>query len=130
MSLPFLAAYGTLMRAFGQLERFELEEHLTFQSRCRFRGELYDLGTFPGAVPGSDVIHGELFRLESSSVWRVLDDYEGYVPEQEGTSLFVRRKVSLLEPSSTQVWIYWYNEDPAGQPRVSSGDWAAYARDE
>ena len=126
MSVSFLVTYGTLMRTYGNLDAFGLEKSLTFLSRCQFKGELYDLGSFPGAVPGSDVVYGELFRLTSPNVWDVLDDYEGYVPNQEEASLFVRRKVSLQQPADRLAWVYWYNGDPSGHPRVPSGDWAAY----
>jgi gamma-glutamylcyclotransferase (GGCT)/AIG2-like uncharacterized protein YtfP len=128
MSLPFLATYGTLMRSFGRIESFGLGEQLAFRSQCQFRGEMYDLGSFPGAVPGSTLLHGELFRLKTTSVWSVLDEYEGYTPGQEEASLFVRRKVLLHQPLRP-AWVYWYNGQPADSPRVPSGDWEAYTRD-
>ncbi len=126
MSLPFLVAYGTLMRPFGQLESLGLRSSLAFRSECQFRGELYDLGAFPGAVPGASLLHGELFRLEAPDALSVLDNYEGYMPDREEDSLFVRRKVSLLRPTTTRAWVYWYNGDPSDYPKVSSGNWAAY----
>lgn len=128
MSVSLLATYGTLRRTFGQLEELGIERHLTFCSRCRFKGEMYDLGAYPGAVPGSDVLHGELFRLEASGGWKSLDEYEGYLPEREAASLFVRREVALQQPSSTRAWVYWYNRDPTGHSRIPSGDWVAYTK--
>lgn len=126
MSLSFLATYGTLMRPFGCLEELGLEAQVTFRSRCRFEGEMYDLGAFPGAVPGSDRLHGELFHLGSPRVLEVLDEYEGYFPDREEASLFVRRPVLLQRPAQ-EAWVYWYNGDPVDLPRVRSGDWAAYS---
>lgn len=126
MSLPFLATYGTLMRSFGRLKSLGVTEQLTFLSRCRFEGTMYHLGDYPGAVPGSAVLHGELFRVESSECWDVLDQYEGYISEQEEASLFVRRTVTLQEPPDTQAWVYWYNREPTGYPHVTSGDWQTF----
>jgi gamma-glutamylcyclotransferase (GGCT)/AIG2-like uncharacterized protein YtfP len=121
-----LAVYGTLMRAFDRREALGVAGALTYRSRCRFAGRLYDLGRFPGAVPGRDTVRGELFRIEDPDVLRCLDRYEGYDPDREGASLFVRRTVSLEAPEDT-AWVYWYNGDVEDAPRVPAGDWAAYA---
>lgn len=129
MSPPLLATYGTLMRSFGRPDDLGVADRLTFVASCRWQGRLYDLGRFPGAVPGAGTVHGELFRLSDSNVWSVLDRYEGYEQEREAASLFVRRQVDLQAPSGRTAWVYWYNGDPAGRPRVPSGDWAAYVNE-
>lgn len=83
----------------------------------------------PGAVPGPDAVHGELFRIEDLDVLGRLDRYEGYDPAGASSSLFVRRAVSLEAPPKT-AWVYWYNDDPETAPPVPSGDWAVHvARD-
>lgn len=129
-SSPLLATYGTLMRSFGGCERLGVADRVSFVQTCRFVGVLYDLGRFPGAVPGEGTVHGELLRLHDPQVWAVLDRYEGYDPDREEDSLFVRRRVDLQEPSDQTAWVYWFNGDPTGQPRVPSGDWAAYVQDD
>jgi len=116
------------MRGFGQHERLGLANRLSFVASCRWQGCLYDLGRFPGAVPGTGTVQGELFRLSESEVWTILDRYEGYEPGQEETSLFVRTEVQLQAPDDQTAWIYWFNGDPTGHPRVSSGDWAEYVQ--
>lgn len=127
-SPPFLATYGTLMRAFDACKRLEVADRLSFVSTCYLSGDLYDLGHFPGAVPGDGSIRGELFRLRDPQVWAVLDRYEGYDPNQETASLFLRRRVKLEAPTDQTAWVYWYNGDPTGHPQVTSGDWAVYVR--
>lgn len=116
------------MRPFGLHEKLGLTHRLTFVSTCALAGVLYDLGRFPGAVPGNDVIYGELFRLRSPQVWAVLDRYEGYRAEDEKASLFVRRQVVLRNPHEQTAWVYWYNGDPSGHPRVPSGNWLTYVQ--
>lgn len=128
MSSRLLATYGTLMRAFDGPARLGIEEELSYVGDARWGGRLYDLGRFPGAVPGDGEVHGELVRLSSPSVWAVLDDYEGYDPDAPAASLFVRRRVQLRRPGDREAWVYWFNDDPTGAPRVRSGDWAAYVR--
>jgi len=122
-----LATYGTLLRASGGVERLGVADRVSFVTTCRFTGELYDLGRFPGAVPGEGPVHGELFRIHDPSAWAVIDRYEGYDSAREDSSLFVRRQSSLEAPDRT-AWVYWFTGDPTGQPRVSSGDWAAYVQ--
>jgi gamma-glutamylcyclotransferase (GGCT)/AIG2-like uncharacterized protein YtfP len=129
MSLPVLATYGTLMRAGGSQASLGVESDLTYVADCQWAGVLYDLGAVPGAVPGECMVHGELFRLSSPRVWTVLDAYEGYDPDREAASLYVRRRVSLAVPRETTAWVYWYNGPVEDAPRVTSGDWAAYRAD-
>lgn len=116
------------MRAFDFQDELGVREQMSFRDRCRWDGELYDIGPFPGAVPGAGTIHGELFRLDSPAVWAVLDQYEGYDSDRPGASTFVRKRVELEQPSVT-AWVYWYNGTVADRPRVPSGDWEDYAAD-
>ncbi|PSQ96959.1 MAG: hypothetical protein BRD55_04790 [Bacteroidetes bacterium SW_9_63_38] len=125
MSSPLLATYGTLMRGFDIQDELGVRPQMDFVERCRWEGELYDIGPFPGAVPGDGTIHGELFRLDSPDAWAVLDPYEGYDPDWPAASTFVRREVSLSTPDTT-AWVYWYNGTVADQPQVASGDWGKH----
>lgn len=117
------------MREYDAQATLGVGERLTFVDRCRWDGRLYDLGRFPGAAPGAGTVHGELFRVHTSSVWPVLDHYEGYDPDDEARSLFVRRQVSLRRPEGQTAWVYWYHGERGDAPRVPSGDWAAYRSD-
>lgn len=118
------------MRSHDRHEHLGLADHLAFVGPCRWSGCLYDLGRFPGAVPGEGTVRGELFRLTDPQVWTILDQYEGYEPDQEEASLFIRRRTRLQAPSDQTAWVYWYNGDPSGHNRIPSGDWAAYVRSE
>lgn len=129
MSPSFLATYGTLMRAFDQHRSLGVDEDLVFVGECRWTGHLYDLGAVPGAVPNEEgILHGELFRVKRDRAWRVIDRYEGYDAAREEASPYVRRRVSLEAPSTRTAWVYWYNGDVDGAPRVPSGDWAAHVQ--
>lgn len=117
------------MQDFGAQSRLGVDESLSFQGTCRIEGRLHDLGTVPGAVPGEQVVHGELFRLASESVWTVLDEYEGYDPDREAESWYVRRRVTLRAPADCTAWVYWYNGDVSENPVVPSGDWRQYVEE-
>lgn len=126
MSLRLLVTYGTLMRAFGRHDDLGVNDDFVFVSRCRWSGRLFDLGAYPGAVPGTGTVYGELFRVQTARAWDVLDRYEGYDPANEASSLFVRRTVSLNMPENRTAWVYWYNGAVEQGERVPSGDWLVY----
>lgn len=128
MPSSLLATYGTLRRSFGNHRRLGVDDRLTFVGECRWTGVLYDLGQYPGAIPGSGTVHGDLFRLHGPQAWAVLDRYEGYDPDRDEASLFVRRPVELDHPKDCTAWVYWYNGDPASRPRVPSGNWKTYVQ--
>ncbi len=120
-----LATYGTLMQAFGGCSRLGIADRVSVVGTCCFEGVLYDLGSFPGAVPGENIVYGELLRLHDPRVWSILDQYEGYDADREADSLFVRRQVDLRAPPERAAWVYWFNGRPDGE-RIASGDWARY----
>jgi gamma-glutamylcyclotransferase (GGCT)/AIG2-like uncharacterized protein YtfP len=81
---------------------------------ARIPGLLYDLGDYPGAVPGDGTITGEIFHLlEPPSILAALDEYEG--PE------FARAVVTV---GGFDCWIYWY-VGPYPVRLIPSGDWFA-----
>lgn len=114
------------MRAFDYQEQLGIEDEMQFVDACQWAGQMYDLGSFPGAVPEAGTVHGELFRLASPELWTLLDSYEGYNANWEATSVYLRRQVALEVPSDCTAWVYWYNGDPSGHPLVESGDWREY----
>jgi gamma-glutamylcyclotransferase (GGCT)/AIG2-like uncharacterized protein YtfP len=130
MPAPLLAAYGTLRRTFGRQASLGVDDQLSFVTSCWWTGRLYDLGSYPGAVPGEGTVQGELFRLRDPRAWTVLDRYEGYDPDREAASLFVRRPVPMDEPADEAAWVYWYNGPVGDHERVPSGDWATYVEEE
>lgn len=91
--LQHLFVYGTLKR--GHL-RSGLWPHPPDSIRPGLvRGALFDLGSYPGLVPGEDWILGELWTLQSDHVPKtlaVLDEVEGYDPAED-RGLYVRREI-------------------------------------
>ena len=129
-----LFLYGTLLPALAPPELRPALARLRSLGRGVLRGILYDLGDHPGAVPDAQAatrIAGEVFELpDDPALLAQLDAYEGYVPERPSESLFVRvrQPVSAAGIGRLECWVYVYARDPAGAPRVVSGDWIAHAR--
>jgi gamma-glutamylcyclotransferase (GGCT)/AIG2-like uncharacterized protein YtfP len=60
----------------GQPAHTLLAGHATFVAEGTVAGTLLALGRYPGAVAGRGRVRGEIWRLASPEVFRILDDYE------------------------------------------------------
>ena len=78
---------------------------------------LYDLGRYPGVVPGQATLVAELYEMPADCSWEALDEAEGV----EDDPPLYRREVVQLEDGPAQLYIY---ARPLGDARqISSGDW-------
>lgn len=98
--------YGTLMTGEGE--------------RASVPGLLYDLGWYPGIKllkdePDAPQVRAEVRLVDDKQLER-FDAYEGYYPDQESSSLYVRRPFR-------DGFIYEYNRTPKDEQRIESGDW-------
>ncbi|MDX1639591.1 MAG: gamma-glutamylcyclotransferase family protein [Balneolaceae bacterium] len=134
-SEEFLFVYGTLRRSIGHPRREVLDRHGKFVGKARFRGRLYLVRDFPGAVPSDDEedrVAGELYRLrDPATVLKQLDRYEGYNPNNRKGSLFVRsmHPVELSNNGTgraVEAWIYLYNRPVRQLQQIPSGDFLKY----
>ena len=135
-----LFVYGTLMQAaasdYGQVARRRLVQEAPLRLLARTRGQLYELGQYPGLVDGAtdgatddqtvDEVHGELMLLRdapSTLVW--LDEYEAISPAPDADNEYARqlRAVTLAGGQTVMAWTYVYLKSAHGLPRVPSGRW-------
>lgn len=66
----YLFVYGTLREKVAHPMRRIVDRYGVFQGMGTFRGRLYDLGRYPGAVASaedSDRIVGEIYRLQQAA---------------------------------------------------------------
>ena len=91
------------------------------------RGELYDLGDYPGAVPSEESrnIKGEVYEIGNLKDLSALDAIEEYDPDHPEKSLFVRRKaeVRLENGSNIPAWVYFLPRRPRKAALIQSGDY-------
>jgi len=80
--------------------------------------DLFDLGSFPAAIPGSGRVVGTILEIDEAA-FEVLDPLEGH-PE-----LYHRELVRAnTQDGPLEAWIYWAPEDLALEGvRIESGDW-------
>lgn len=119
----WVAVYGSLMRGLGGLERLGIGERMRFVGPCVLEGELFDLGDWPGMRPGDGRVVGEIHAVLDPEVLPVLDEFEDYDPKNPRESLYLRERVSLLEPEGATAWTYVYNQIPDASARIPGGDW-------
>jgi gamma-glutamylcyclotransferase (GGCT)/AIG2-like uncharacterized protein YtfP len=126
----FLFAYGTLQAGLAPPEIAPLVDHLRSLGDGSLLGTLYDLGTYPGLVIDSsaaDPVYGTVYELpDDPRILRALDDYEGFSPEAQDSSLFVRRTrvVTLRQGTKLNCWVYIYNRSPGSAKIVANGRFA------
>jgi len=78
---------------------------------------LFDLGDYPGAVPGEGVIFGELWELPSPAVLDLLDE-----AERVGADPPLYRRV-LVDADGAPAWLYVYAGPVEESAWITSGDW-------
>jgi len=96
--------------------------------RGTIRGNLYDLGEYPGArVAGAELgqrVSGELYRLrDPERALKFLDQYEEFSTRELNKSLFVREllPVTLEDGRIKRAWAYLYNRGIADAKLIASG---------
>ena len=128
-----LFVYGLLKsgstNGHGEPERARLNREATLLGPASIRGQLYDLGSFPGLVDsddGRDLVHGEVYLLRTPAetfLW--LDDYEDYFAHDLARSLYARemRPVLLSTREALKAWVYVYVSSREAATRIASGRW-------
>jgi gamma-glutamylcyclotransferase (GGCT)/AIG2-like uncharacterized protein YtfP len=124
--------YGTLMAGFDRRRRAGIDDKLTYVGRAHIRGQLYDLGLYPVAVPAPDgEVWGEVYRTEApDEVLVALDDIEGYRSDDPDKSLYARQLAQVVLPNGRgdEAWVYFYNAPIGRAELIPSGDYLAHVK--
>ena len=125
-----LFVYGSLRSGFKHPAYEYISRYFTLVGPAKVKGKLYDLGSYPAAIPTTEdgfFIVGELYQLKNEKefdwAFEQLDDYEGVHPENNEKSLYTRQKETVFIGGENAVaWMYWYNASIDDQPLIASGD--------
>ncbi len=120
MNPDTIFVYGTLRRdANNEMSRL-LADHAEFVAYANFRGKLYNIGDYPGAVPSvdpNDTVPGEVYLLhQADTALPLLDRYEQFgsgFPEPN-EYLRLMQAVLLENGAMLSAWVYVYNHPTAG----------------
>jgi len=121
-----LLVYGTLRRKVNHHLRQGLLEEWRFLGTGTFRGRLYDLGRFPGAIPSNEISHrvlGEIYRIEEDrNTFQLLDEYEG--------SHFRRARLPVVMDNGKRIsaWVYLYVGPMQSAKLIRGGDYLASSK--
>lgn len=103
-----------------------LARNAKFSGTGWYRGRLFDLGSYPGAVSSrsnSDKVLGDLYVLaDERAVFGVLDRYEG--------DNFCRRNgtINLENGNKIVAWIYLLSKPGAGLRVIPGGDYMRFTK--
>ena len=120
----YLFVYGTLRRRALEPAHELLARRATLIGTGFFRGKLYDLGRYPGALASrdqSDRVLGEIYRLRrATAILQRLDDYEG--------ELFKRRRMPIRFGAGKKsfAWVYLYRGQVKEAEWIRSGDYLEF----
>jgi gamma-glutamylcyclotransferase (GGCT)/AIG2-like uncharacterized protein YtfP len=129
MTPSYLFVYGTLLPARAPGEIRELISRLKPVAAGSMKGELYDLGDYPGALfneTASTYVRGQIFELpHDEDVLQTLDAYEECSPKDARKGLFVREKrpVALDNGAKFPCWVYLYNRNPGKARPIPGGSY-------
>jgi len=130
-----LFVYGTLRAAFSNAPAMYLHKHSLYVGEGAIAGQLYDVGSYPGALYIPDaptLIHGSVYELFTSTLTdllRVLDDYEGVQPtsSKKEPDEYIRRIVAVIcAGRPITCWVYLYNWPVDALRQIDSGDYVQY----
>lgn len=124
----YLFVYGTLRKDTQSKMHRLLSENADFIQKGTFRGRLFLIRGYPGAVLSSDpddLVYGEIYRLKDpESILSRLDIYEGSSKDFIQPTEYVRKKVDITLDTGNCVkaWIYIFNQSIRGFQRIKSGN--------
>jgi gamma-glutamylcyclotransferase (GGCT)/AIG2-like uncharacterized protein YtfP len=123
--MEYLFVYGTLQPRLNHAEPRDLIADLESAGRASVPGDLYDLGSYPGLVPGLGRVQGELLIIEDHRTFTAIDAYEECGGERP---LYRRERTVATRSDGTAVaaWVYVFLHLPAAAVRIASGDYAAF----
>jgi len=126
----YLFVYGTLLHA-GNIFAIYLKNNCSFYRPGKFKGRLYDIGEYPGAIADSshpNYVYGSIFRMDdAANALKYLDDYEGFGIEQEQPNLFERKIIEVETNEETvNCWVYLYNLPVDNFELIGSGNYLDY----
>jgi gamma-glutamylcyclotransferase (GGCT)/AIG2-like uncharacterized protein YtfP len=123
----YLFVYGTLLDDGNEFAIY-LKNNCSYYAEGRFKGRLYDIGEYPGAVADSDsagYIYGSIYVMNNATeALKLLDDYEGFGDEQEQPNLFVRRIIEVETGNElVKCEVYLYNLNVDGLREIEDGNY-------
>ena len=125
-----LFIYGSLLQTDNEFGRY-LKQHATLYKQGRFKGKLFDVGEYPGAVanPNSEYyVYGSILTLDDpEKSLEYIDDYEGFGEDQLQPNLFIRQLLDIeTADENIKCWVYLYDHSIVNLHQIVSGNYLEY----
>jgi gamma-glutamylcyclotransferase (GGCT)/AIG2-like uncharacterized protein YtfP len=122
------AFYGLLKQAGVEaLEDISLQDSGEFLGACSIRGQMLNLGDYPGLVEGESLVSAELYRVNDTAIVPLIDAFEDFDEDCAVGSMYIRKQVDVLtaqgQSTGQKAWVYWYNLSAEGHSSVEDGVW-------
>jgi gamma-glutamylcyclotransferase (GGCT)/AIG2-like uncharacterized protein YtfP len=121
-----LFVYGTLLLQHNSFADY-MRKNCTFVSEGKVKGQLYDLGDYPGLTIGNmcGYVYGNLYRMANPTrILKELDFYEGVGETQEQPNLYRRDlKTTYTNDGQFDAWVYIYNLPVDKRNIITCGDY-------
>ena len=126
----YLFVYGSLLDKNNEFGSY-LSNNCAFFEKGRFKGILYDIGKYPGAIVDSGsscYVHGSIFKIvHPVEVLEILDNYEGFGSEYAQPNEFIREVTDVeVGDNLLKCWAYLYNLPVKNLPVITNGDYFSY----
>ncbi|MDR3693851.1 gamma-glutamylcyclotransferase family protein [Mucilaginibacter sp.] len=121
----YIFVYGRLLVKENEYGK-HLSNNCVFHSKGKFKGKLYDIGEYPGAVYQPDeelFVYGDNFIMnDPDQTLKILDEYEGFGENEEQPNLFTRALIEAeTDKGLINCRVYLYNLKTAGLRQITSG---------
>ncbi|MDQ1087643.1 gamma-glutamylcyclotransferase [Siphonobacter sp. SORGH_AS_1065] len=126
--MHYLFVYGTLRRTADHAMHQVLKNQAEWVADGSVPGKLYLVDWYPALISTTqheERVQGEVYLLANpEKTFFELDPYEGYYPDDEAHSDYLRQQetVQLSDGSSVTAWVYVYNLPIIGLSQITSGD--------
>jgi gamma-glutamylcyclotransferase (GGCT)/AIG2-like uncharacterized protein YtfP len=126
----YLFVYGTLLQPANEYARY-LNTHCKLIRPAKFKGRLYDIGEYPGAIADANTdnyVYGSIFFMDDTAgVLQVLDDYEGIGPADPLPHEYTRQLFNVeTDNGFMNCWIYFYALPIDQYYQILSGNYNQY----
>jgi len=126
----YLFVYGTLLNDQNEFGAY-LKHNCRFFKNGRFKGKLYDIGKYPGAVFEPAIgtfVHGAVFIINRpTEILKVLDDYEGFGTGYPQPNEYLRELVDIETGGEyIKCWVYLYNWPVNNAAQIPLGNYVVF----
>lgn len=123
----YIFVYGLLKSTYDNEPACFVRKNCELISEGSFKGSLYDIGTYPGAVFTTDVdslVHGEVYRIvkNKAELEAYLDKFEGVGNEFPTPNEYKREIIVVSTPNGDiKASCYLYNWNLDNSKLIESG---------